>query len=327
MVSPGSMAEEKVEGSHLKEFEKMEKHKVWKKMTKANMPKDRRCVKCKWIFEVKRNGIFRARLVACGYSQIPGVDFTDVYSPVIHDVSVRIMLVAELVWKLQHRLIDVEVAFLHGDLAEGEEIYMECPPGMIKDEETDCLFLMKTIYGLVQAARAFFQKYTGILKKCGFTQSPADPCLMCRRNKLGVVYMALHVDDCYAVGHPKAIDEAIMQISAHFKLKIEENLTDYLSCEIRFNKDKTKAWIGQPHLLKSLEKKFGTLVRRSQRYRTPGTPGHGVIRPKEGDITISEERQTLFRSGVGMLLYLVKTFKTRHLECSEGVVQMHDWGN
>ena len=53
---------------------------------------------------------------------IPGVDFTDVYSPVVNAVTIRIMLTAELVWKLQSKLIDVEVAFLHGDLAEGEEI-------------------------------------------------------------------------------------------------------------------------------------------------------------------------------------------------------------
>ena len=118
--------------------------------------------------------------------------------------------------------------------------------------------------------------------------------------------MALHVDDCYAVGHPKAIDDAISQVSKHFKLKIEEKMSDYLSCEIRFNKEKTKARIGQPHLLKSLEKKFGDKVKQNQTYKTPGTPGKGVIRPKEGDTTISEELQSEYRSGVGMLLYLVK---------------------
>jgi hypothetical protein len=56
---------------------------------------------------------------------------------------------------------------------------------------------------------------------------------MVQSNKLGMIYMTLHVDDCYEVGHAKAADEAIAQISGDFgKLKIENEMTDYLSCEI-----------------------------------------------------------------------------------------------
>jgi Reverse transcriptase (RNA-dependent DNA polymerase) len=65
-----------------KEFEKMELNEVWKKVKRASMPEGRRCVKHKWVFDIKRSGIFRARLVACGYSQVAGVDFTQVFSPV-----------------------------------------------------------------------------------------------------------------------------------------------------------------------------------------------------------------------------------------------------
>ena len=81
-----------------KEFNDMESKKVWEIVKKEDIPKDRRCIKCKWIFKMKRNGVFRARLVACGYSQIPGIDFNESYAPVINDVSFRIMLIAKLVW-------------------------------------------------------------------------------------------------------------------------------------------------------------------------------------------------------------------------------------
>ena len=65
-----------------KEFSKMEMNQVWKKVPRSTIPEGRRCVKYKWVFEIKRSGIFRARLVACGYSQLPGVDFTAAFSPV-----------------------------------------------------------------------------------------------------------------------------------------------------------------------------------------------------------------------------------------------------
>jgi hypothetical protein len=129
---------------------------------------------------------------------------------------------------------------------------------------------------------------------------------MIRRNKLGIVYMALYVDDVYASGNEEALDDSIMGLRKYFKIKVVDDLTDYLSCEIIFNKDKSKAWLGQPHLIKNLESKFGDLVKTSQKYRTPGTPGQGVMRPLKGDEKISAEDQSTYRSGVGMLLYLVK---------------------
>jgi hypothetical protein len=74
---------------------------------------------------VKSNGFFRARLVACGYSQVPEIDFSESFAPVLNDVSFRIMLIAKLVLKMTCTLFDIESAFLHGD--SDEEIYMEVP--------------------------------------------------------------------------------------------------------------------------------------------------------------------------------------------------------
>jgi Reverse transcriptase (RNA-dependent DNA polymerase) len=128
----------------------MSKKEVWEIIKKENIPKDRRTIKCKWIFKIKRNGIFRARLVACGYSQIPGIDFNESFAPVINNVSFRIMLVAKLIWNLKAHINDVETAFLHGELQE--EINMNIPEGMNSDSNS-CLLLTKTIYGLVQSAR------------------------------------------------------------------------------------------------------------------------------------------------------------------------------
>ena len=86
-------------------------------------------VKHKWVFDIKRNGIFRARLVACGYSQKPGIDFTDTYSPVVNDAVFRLLIVIQLLFQLVCMITDVETAFLNGDLPE--EIYMDAPKGTL----------------------------------------------------------------------------------------------------------------------------------------------------------------------------------------------------
>ena len=53
-----------------KEYTDMNNHKVWRKVKISQIPKNRRCVKCKWVFKIKQNGKFRAGLVACGYSTV-----------------------------------------------------------------------------------------------------------------------------------------------------------------------------------------------------------------------------------------------------------------
>ena len=85
---PDPWQREKWRAAINKEFRKMEDKKVWRKIKRSEMEAGRRCVKHKWVFEIKRSGIFRARLVACGYSQIPGTDFTEVYAPVVNDIRV-----------------------------------------------------------------------------------------------------------------------------------------------------------------------------------------------------------------------------------------------
>ena len=77
----------------IKERGDMETRVVWKRVKRSDIPNNKRCVKCKWVFKIKRDGTFRARLVACGYSQIPGVDFSENYSPVVHDITVRLLFV------------------------------------------------------------------------------------------------------------------------------------------------------------------------------------------------------------------------------------------
>ena len=209
-----------------------------------------------------------------------------------------------MIWRLEAKIVDVETAFLEGILEE--EVFMDIPEGYKEEAGPNkCLQLQKSIYGLVQAARQYYKKFIGILRKIGFTGGYADPCLMTWKSKFGIVFISIWVDDSLLIGTNEAINETIKQLKEYgLKLTVEENLKDYLSCEITISDDGKTGWIHQPHLIKKLEAKFGHLVKGMKNYNTPGTPGSAIIRGI--DEKISAEDQKLYRSGVGMLLYLVK---------------------
>ena len=77
-------------------------------------------------------------------------------------------------------------------------------------------------------------------------------------------------------------------------IKVMENLTDYLSCEIKLDEEMKSGYIRQPHLIASLKKSFAELVKSKQKYKTPGTPGQGVLRPETDEMKISAENQKIF---------------------------------
>ena len=94
---------------------------------RRDCPQDYRLVGYRWVFKVKRNGVYHARLVAKGFSQIPGMDFTDNYSPVANDVTFRAVVARMLIENLKGKVVGVDNAFLNGDVEY--EIYMKIPKG------------------------------------------------------------------------------------------------------------------------------------------------------------------------------------------------------
>ena len=209
---------------------------------------------------------------------------------------------------LHSRIIDIVTAFLEPHL--DKEIYMKCPEGYDKcDPNRHCLLLLKTIYGLVQSARRWFLKVVEIFEGLGFKQNRADPCLFTLRRDGMVIYICVYVDDFYMVGHTELIEWTTSKLEKILTIKIpKEDEDDYLSCKLR--KIEEGFIVKQPHLIKNLRNTFLAHVSKKQRYMTPGTPHKGIIRPKEeersSDIMLSANDQSKYRTGVGMLLFLVK---------------------
>jgi Reverse transcriptase (RNA-dependent DNA polymerase) len=100
--------------------------------------------------QAKRN--FRGRRVACGYSQVPGIDFNDIFAPVIYNVSLRSMLKSKDIRGLQASFDNVESASLHGDSERQEEIVMNIPEGFDINSNHG-LPLKKIVYNLIQRKR------------------------------------------------------------------------------------------------------------------------------------------------------------------------------
>ena len=102
----------------------MKKPGVWEVVKKSTIPSNWHLIGCKWVFKIKADRTHRARLVAQGFSQIPGVDYTENFAPVLKDESLQIILVCKVVKKADLEQIDVETEFLYGDLEE--LIFMVC---------------------------------------------------------------------------------------------------------------------------------------------------------------------------------------------------------
>ena len=224
---------------------------------------------------------------------------------------------------LTAKIVNVETAFLYGEIEE--EIFMECPPGMTGVTEENALALLKCIYGLVQAARQYYKKFVAILKKIGFKGGDVDPFLFTRHDSNGHVFIAIYVDDNLIVGKEASVDKVIKELEENgLVLKVETSLHDYLSCDVNFSQDRKQAWLGQPHLISNLERTFGEEVKGLRKYLTPGTPSLRQIRETDETLTLSPSKQHRFRSGVGMLNYLVKHSRPDISNCTRELSKVLD---
>uniref|UniRef100_A0ACD5UZL7 Uncharacterized protein n=1 Tax=Avena sativa TaxID=4498 RepID=A0ACD5UZL7_AVESA len=150
-----SVDREKWVSAMQEEMQSLEKNGTW---DVVRLPKQKKAVRCKWIFK-KKEGLspkepsrYKARLVAEGFSQIPGIDYNDVFSPVVKHSSIRTFFSIVAMRDLDLEQLDVKTAFLYGEL--DEEIYMDQPEGFIVPDKEDFVCkLKKSLYGLKKSPR------------------------------------------------------------------------------------------------------------------------------------------------------------------------------
>ncbi len=246
--------------------------------------------------------------------QIPGVDYTQSFSPVGNDTLMRIIIGITLFrdnWVLE--TIDVEAAFLEGDM--DKTMYIEWPPGMVhlgfiteEEERLYCIELLKSMYGNCDAALIYFKLFKKhLIEKMEMIQSLVDPCVFYKLHKEEVVVIAVcHVDDNAIAGTPvwvKWFKEGVKQrfgitelgvlkrhLGIWYDWKTDENGERYVVATM-------------PKLVKQIievtEKAIGREVKRSS---VPALPGTCLVKNPEGEEAIMEKE---YRSIVGKSLYLV----------------------
>ncbi|NWD34177.1 hypothetical protein HX793_30735, partial [Pseudomonas reactans] len=160
------------------EIKSMYDNQVWNLVD--NVP-GRKTVGCKWIFKKKTDmdgkvHTFKARLVAKGFTQTPGVDYDETFSPVAKIKSIRIMLAIAAFHDYEIWQMDVKTAFLNGKLTE--DVYMNQPEGFVDAKYPNKVCkLERSIYGLKQASRSWNLCFHEKVKEFGFSRSEDESCV------------------------------------------------------------------------------------------------------------------------------------------------------
>ncbi|XP_023772322.1 uncharacterized protein LOC111920980 [Lactuca sativa] len=183
------------------EMEALHRNNTWEI---TDLPKNRKPIGCKWVYKIKykSNGEidrYKARLVAKGYNQREGIDFEETFSPVAKIVTVRILISLSVHYSWSLYQLDINNAFLYGDLAE--DVYMSLPPGYYSSNDTRVCKLIKSLYGLKQAPRKWNEKLCASLFMFGFKQSISDYSLFIRKVEGSITVLLVYVDDIILTGN------------------------------------------------------------------------------------------------------------------------------
>ena len=205
-----------------KELHSPNKNQTW---TLVERPKNQRVVGCIWLFK-RKEGIpgseqpsYKTRLVAKGYSQVQGVDFNEIYSPVVKHYSITIILSLVPQFDLELEQLDVKTAFLHGDLEE--TIYMDQPEGIKPGTENLVCLLKKSLYGLRQSPRQWYKRFDEFMLGIKFIRYSYDSCVYLKmKNDQVAMSLLLYVDDMLIASRSmQDIQELKQQLNSKFELK------------------------------------------------------------------------------------------------------------
>ena len=280
--------------------------------------KGRKPIPVKWVFKTKLepDGCERlkSRIVSKSFMQVPGVDFTEKFSPVATDTSTRIIIGLVLYYFYLEwvcEAFDVEAAFLEPYM--DIEMYVQWPDGIVElgfltEEERDstCAQLRRSMCGNVDAALRWLRDFTNFLvNECGFKACRTDPCILyLRENGILKIVMTIHVDDSLCAGNKKDLQKLYEKIRTKYNITTLGEITKYLGVRYDWKTDEK----GERYVVASMKRNAEEIISYYEKVtgtkakiaKTPGSQ-NSVLEKNEEEVVMLDE----YRSLVGKLLFYV----------------------
>lgn len=282
------------------ELSNLERLKTWEIV---ELPAGKGFIDSKWVFKVKRdaNGQvarYKARLVARGFTQKEGTDYTQTYAPVARFAVVRLLLAMSVIfgWKTRH--IDIKSAYLNGKLAE--ELYMKLPT-LRKNEKARIVKLLRPIYGLKQSGHNWNEALDDFLVEAGFTRLKSSNCTyrydFC-------TFLVVYVDDIIIFSrYQKTINRVGQLIQDRFEARDLGEITHFLGVNIERDAE-GGVKMNQGTYIRELLERYGLQeCRPAYVPLEPGNPMSSKDSPKTDDER-QEMKNVPYRELVGSLGYI-----------------------
>ena len=275
----------------------------------VKLPKGKKALRNRWVYKLKQDENakkpkYKARIVVKGCNQKKGVDFEEIFAPVVKMSSIRVVLGLAASLDLEIEQLDVKTAFLHGDLQE--EIYMQQPEGFkVKGKEDYVCKLKKSLYGLKQAPRQWYRKFDSFMGEQGFKKTAMDHCVFQKRfANNDFIILLLYVDDILIVG--QNVDRIVslkQQLSKKFSMKELGPAKNILGMKIVRDRMARKLWLSQEAYIHKVVQRFN--MDKAKPVSTP-LGLHFKLSLRQSPSTVEEKKamqHILYTSAVGSLMY------------------------
>ncbi|WVZ70679.1 LOW QUALITY PROTEIN: hypothetical protein U9M48_019322 [Paspalum notatum var. saurae] len=192
-------------------------------------------VVCKWKHKFSEGSLerYKARWVLRGFTQRPGIDYAETFSPVVKPATVRTVLSLALSRQWPIHQLDVKNAFLHGTLTES--VYCVQPSGFEDPAHPGYVcHLNKSLYGLKQAPRAWYSRFAAYLISLGFVETKSDTSLFVFRRGSDIVYLLVYVDDIVlTASSPPLLCSTIAALQREFSMSDLGPLHHFLGMHVQ----------------------------------------------------------------------------------------------
>lgn len=285
----------------LLEYAAFIKNKTWDLVPR---PPHTNIISGKWLYRHKFRSDgqlerYKARWVARGFNQQPGLYYNETFSPVVKPTTVRTVLSLALSRSWPIHQLDVTNAFLHGTLSE--PVYCEQPSSFVDPLRPEYVCkLHKALYGVKQAPRAWFQRFANHLISLGFVNCKSDTSLFVYHRGSMTAYLLLYVDDIIlTASSPHALSEIISALCREFDMKDLGVLHYFLGISVTYQH--SGLFLSQHKYLN------GILDRAHMADCNPCATPSDTKSKLSADSGPLIEDPTMYRSLVGALQYLTFT--------------------